>query len=174
MYTPEAAIQVASSQVGYHEGKTVSGHWNNIQKYSAQLPGFDWSEGQPWCAVFYQWCLWQVGVSVPVGARSAGCANSVEAYKKAGRFTLYPGIGFQVFFGPNGGSHTGLVYKYDDEYIYTIEGNTNGSGSAEGDGVYKKKRLRKVDYVYGYGIPFYAAKAVSADPKWNGRSLLND
>jgi hypothetical protein len=170
MYGAQGAIDIAKSQVGYHEGKS-GGHWNNNQKYSDQLPSFAWSDGQPWCATFVQWCLWQVGVSVPDGARSAGCAISVAAYKKAGRFTEYPGIGFQVFYGPNGGTHTGIVYDYDDTYIYTVEGNTNDSGSAEGDGVYKKKRLRKVDYVYGYGIPYYKGKAKSADPKWNGKEL---
>lgn len=170
MNTPESAIDIARSQVGYHEGRNTSG-WDNIQKYSEQLPGFTWSDGQPWCATFVQWCLWQVGTSVAPGAKSAGCAQSVAAYKKASRFTEYPGIGFQVFFGPNGGTHTGIVYKYDDTYIYTIEGNTNDNGSPEGDGVYLKQRLRKVDYVYGYGIPYYAANAVSADPRWNGRLL---
>jgi hypothetical protein len=170
MYTANDAILVATSQVGYHEGRS-NGHWDNNQKYSDQLPGFAWSDNQPWCATFAQWCFWQVGVNVAAGARSAGCAASVAAYKKAGRFTLYPGIGFQVFFGANGGTHTGIVYDYDDTYIYTVEGNTNSDGSAEGDGVYKKKRLRKVDYVYGYGIPYYKGNAKSADPKWNGKDL---
>jgi len=170
MYTPESALSIAMSQVNYHEGKTGT-HYNNNQKYSDQLPGFQWSDGQPWCATFVQWCLWQVGVNVPHGAQSAGCAQSAAAYKKAGRWTEYPGVGFQVFYGPNGGTHTGIVYNWDDTYIYTYEGNTNVNGSPEGDGVYGKKRLRKVDYVYGYGIPYYDAKAHSADPKWNGRDL---
>lgn len=170
MFTASSAISIAASQVGYHEGKS-NGHWNNDQKYSDQLPGFAWADKQPWCATFYQWLMWQVGVKVPDGARSASCATSVAAYKKAKRFTEYPGIGFQVFFGAGGKTHTGIVYDYDDTYIYTIEGNTNDSGSAEGDGVYKKKRLRKTDYVYGYGIPYFAGKAKCADPKWNGKDL---
>lgn len=165
-----SAIQLAASQVGYHEGR-ANGAWDNQQKYSEQLPGFAWSDKQPWCATFVQWCLWQAGVNVPTGARSAGCATSAAAYKKAGRFTEYPGLGFQVFYGANGGTHTGIVYSYDDTYIYTYEGNTNDSGSAEGDGVYAKKRLRKVDYVYGYGIPYYHAKALTPDAKWNGKDL---
>lgn len=172
MYTPTAALRCARSQIAYHEGKTGS-NWNNIQKYSEQLPGFKWSDGQPWCDTFVQWALWQTGVKVPDGAQSASCLASVSAYKKAGRFTEYPGIGFQVFYGPNGGTHTGLVYDYDDTYIYTIEGNTNTNGSAEGDGVYEKKRLRKVDYVYGYGIPYYYGPAKTADPKWNGKEMRN-
>lgn len=170
MYSASDAVHLASTQVGYHEGRTGS-HYNNNQKFSDQLTGFAWSDGQPWCATFAQWCLWQVGVNVATGARSASCAASVHAYGMAGRFTLYPGIGFQVFYGPKGGTHTGIVESYDDTYIYTIEGNTNDDGSAEGDGVYKKKRLRKVDYVYGYGVPYYKGKTKSADPKWNGKEL---
>ncbi|MCA1839940.1 MAG: CHAP domain-containing protein [Actinobacteria bacterium] len=168
MYTANSAIQIANSQTGYHEGRS-NGHWNNAQKYAVQLPGI--ADNQAWCDTFANWCLWQVGVSVPDGAISAGCAVSVAAYKKAGRWTEYPGIGFQVFYGPGGGTHTGIVTDYDDTYIYTVEGNTNTDGSAEGDGVYKKKRLRKVAYVYGYGIPYYSDNAKSADPKWNGKDL---
>jgi hypothetical protein len=171
MYKANSAIHIAKSQVGYREGRTSSGRYNNDQKYSDQLPGFAWSDNQPWCATFIQWCLWQVGVTVPPGARSAGCEISAANYKKAGRFTEYPGIGFQVFCGPRGGTHTGIVYDFNDEYIFTVEGNTNSDGSAEGNGVYLKKRPRKVDYVYGYGIPYYSGVAISADPRWNGKDL---
>lgn len=168
MHDAASAIHIARSQVGYREGKTGV-RYNNDQKYSDQLPGFAWSDWQPWCATFVQWCYWQVGVNVPAGARSASCAASCAAYKKAGRFTAYPVIGGQIFFGPNGGTHTGLVYDYDNTYAYTIEGNTNNTGSAEGDGVYLKKRVRRDDYVFGYGIPLFKGTLKSADPKWNGK-----
>lgn len=170
MFKAESAIEIAVSQVGYKEGRTGTSN-NNNQKYSDQLPGFQWSDGQPWCDTFVQWCLYQVGVPIPAGAKSAGCAISVAAYKKAGRFTQYPGKGFQVFYGTNGGTHTGIVEKYDDTYVYTVEGNTNDNGSAEGDGVYRRRRVRKDTFVYGYGIPYYVGKAQSADPHWNGKDL---
>jgi hypothetical protein len=170
MYDSMSAGRIARSQVGYHEGR-ANGHWNNHQKFSEQLAGFAWSDGQPWCATFVQWCLWSVGVNVPNGARSASCLASVTAYKKAGRFTEYPGLGFQVFFGNAGGTHTGIVVEFDADTITTVEGNTNSSGSPEGDGVYTKTHRRRDAYVYGYGIPYYSEKAVSADPHWNGKNL---
>lgn len=170
MFTTRAVNRIAKSQIGYHEGYS-NGHWNNDQKYSKTLPGFAWSDDQPWCATFVQWCLYHTGVTVPTGARSASCATSVKAYKTAGRFTEYPVIGGQIFFGQNGGTHTGLVYDYDDVYVYTVEGNTNTSGSPEGDGVYERKHLRKSTYVYGYGIPYYHGKAETPDPKWLGKEL---
>jgi hypothetical protein len=170
MLDAASAIHIARSQVGYHEARSA-GHWNNNQKYSDQLPGFAWSDKQPWCDTFVQWCFWQTSISIPKGAVSASCRISCDAYKKAGRFTEYPVIGGQVFYGPNGGTHTGLVYDYNDTQVMTVEGNTNTSGSAEGDGVYLKVRNRHDAYVFGYGIPYYQGKAVSADPKWNGKSL---
>ena len=39
--------------------------------------------------------------------------------------------------------HTGLVYDEDEAFIYTIEGNTGSGGSRDGDGVYRRKRLKK-------------------------------
>ncbi|MEU0398343.1 CHAP domain-containing protein [Streptomyces sp. NPDC006208] len=171
MYDTTSSIRLARSQTGYREGRSANGRWNNNQKYSVQLPDFSWSNWQPWCATFVQWVFWQTGVTVPVGARSASCGVSCAAYKKAGRFTAYPVVGAQVFYGANGSNHTGIVVRFDDTYVYTVEGNTNSSGSAEGDGVHEKKRVRRDDYVYGYGIPYYKGKAVSPDPKWNEREM---
>lgn len=171
MFTVQSVILVGRSQLGYHEGHNAEG-WNNVQKYSQQLPDFDWSDGQPWCATFAQWCLWQAGISVPTGARSASCAASVATYKKAKRFTQYPVTGAQVFYGPKGGSHTGIVTGWDLQHLIAIEGNTNGTGAAEGDGVYTKERERRSDYVFGYGLPYYPRdKAATPDPLWSGKSL---
>lgn len=172
MYGISSALKLAESQVGYKEGKSSAGRPNNNQKYSDQLPGFAWSDQQPWCATFVQWVLWQVGVSVPTGARSASCRTSCDAYKKARRFTEYPVKGAQIFFGPNGGTHTGIVTRWDDTYVWTIEGNTNTSGSPEGDGVYAKRRTRRDPYVYGYGIPYYENdNGNTPDPVWRNKSL---
>jgi hypothetical protein len=171
MYTPADAIAVARSQEGYHEGRTASGHWNNVEKFATLLPGMSWAQGQPWCAVFAHFVVWFVGVSVPPGALSASCGASVSAFKAHGRFTEYPVAGAIVFYGKDGAEHCGIVSTYDDTYVYTVEGNTNTSGGAEGDGVYAKKRVRRDNYVYGYGVPYYHATGHSPDPHWNGRDL---
>lgn len=168
MFDATAVIRVAKSQNGYREGKSGV-HYNNKQKYSQETTGLEWSDGQPWCDVFANWCYQQTGVEVPAGAKSASCAASVAAYKKAKRFTEYPVIGAQAFYGKGGGTHTGVVYDYDDTDIYTIEGNTNDDGGAEGDGVYNKRRHRRDAYVYGYGIPYLKGVLKSADPSWDGK-----
>lgn len=169
MTSASAVIKVAKGEVGYHEGRSSSGHWNNDQKYSKGVPGLEWSNWQAWCCTFVAWCAKQAGVSTlyPV---TAGCAVAVSWFKQRKAFSEYPAIGAQIFFGPGGGSHTGLVYDYDDTYVYTIEGNTNTNGSAEGDGVYLKKRTRKDSYVYGYGYPAFSEGIKSADPAWAAKA----
>lgn len=170
MFTVQSAVFVAKSQIDYHEGR-VAGHWTNVQKYSKQLPGFRWSDGQPWCLTFAQWCLWQTGIEVPDKARSASCRTSVYAFKKAGRLTEWPVTGAIVFYGPAGRTHAGLVTGWDDTFVYAVEGNTNADGSAEGNGVYAKKRLRRDDYVHGYGLPYYPHDKASSPGPWSGKSL---
>lgn len=159
-----AVISVAESQVGYHEGYK-NGHWDNIQKYSAEVPGLTWSQGQPWCAVFVSWAALQAGLAALFPC-TASCATGVKWYQDKGRWSEYPAVGAQVFYGAGGGSHTGLVEHFDDNWIYTVEGNTNVNGSAEGDGVYRRTRARRDPYVFGYGYPEYAGGIYSADPAY--------
>lgn len=37
-------------------------------------------------------------------------------------------------------AHVGFVDEWGDKHVITVEGNTNEAGSAEGDGVYRKRR----------------------------------
>ncbi|MFJ9158677.1 CHAP domain-containing protein [Streptomyces griseoviridis] len=161
-------INIAKPEAGYHEGRS-GGHWNNDQKYSDQVPGLEWSDFQAWCATFVSWCAMKAGLSA-LYPRTASCLTAVAWFKSRNRFSAYPAVGAQVFYGVNGGSHTGLVYAYDGTYIYTVEGNTNADGSAEGDGVYLKKRERRSSYVYGYGYPDFAEGIDSADPAWKSKA----
>jgi hypothetical protein len=157
-------IRILVDQVGYHEGFS-DGHWNNDQKFSKEVPGLEWSNRQAWCDTFVVWGAFKAGdkTIVPV---YAGCSLSVATYKQWNRFSFYPATGAQVFFGPGGSSHTGLVTKWDSTHIWTVEGNTNDSGSSEGDGVYEKKYERTNSRVYGYGYPKYGHAMDSADPDW--------
>ncbi|HUH57597.1 MAG TPA: CHAP domain-containing protein [Pseudomonadales bacterium] len=164
-FAPRAnkVARIAKSQVGYHEGRS-GGHWNNKQKYSGQVPGLEWSNNQPWCATFVSWVVMvaKVGHLYP---RTASCDVGAGWFKARGQWSEYPAKGAQVFFGyPHDLVHTGIVTDFDDTYIYTVEGNTNGDGSREGDGVYFKKRLRRDPWVVGYGYPDFNLPLKSADP----------
>jgi len=132
------------------------------------VPGLEWAQNQAWCAVFVSWAVMKAGLS-EFYPRTASTDTGAAWFKQRGQWSEYPAVGAQVFYGHNGDmNHTGLVYDFDLDFIYTIEGNTNDNGSAEGDGVYRKKRARRDDYVQGYGYPRIPnVRLRSADPKEN-------
>src|SRR5882757_327247 len=114
-------IRILDAEVGYHEGRE-NGHWNNDQKFSDEVPGMKWSDRQAWCDTFIVWGAWKAG-DVKIVPFYAGCALSLATYKQWKRFSFYPATGAQVFFGADGGSHTGIVKRWDKLYIWTVEGN---------------------------------------------------
>ncbi|MFF0389580.1 peptidoglycan-binding protein [Kitasatospora sp. NPDC004615] len=156
------------SQVGHHEGRDPDGTWNNRQRYSEETPGLEWSDGQPWCATFEAWAAHRTGMD-NLWPMTASCLTAVAWWRDHNRWTPYPVLGGPFYLGPDGGDHTGVVYAYDADTIYTVEGNTNDSGSTEGDGVYRKSRARRgPGSPYGYGVPAYPEGTVSADPALGG------
>lgn len=163
-------VNALRGEKGYHEGRDPDGDWNNIQKFSPAVPGLGWSQGQAWCHTFTSWG------AVAVGDRSgsiipitASCAYGVDFFKSRGRWTDYPVLGAPFYMGSRGQDHVGVVYAYDADYIYTIEGNTNSGGSYQGDGVYERKRPRRgPGSPYGYGVPAFDEGVISADPALGG------
>lgn len=147
---------------GYKEGR------NNWTKFPPAVPDLAWAQNQPWCHTFASWGAVVLGGrnALPV---TASCTLGVAWFKARGRFTEYPVLGGLFYMGKYGGDHVGVVYAYDTDWIYTIEGNTNTNGSANGDGVYERKRPRRgAGSPYGYGAPFFEDGTISADPRWGG------
>lgn len=151
----QKVIAVADAEVGYHEGFS-NGHHDNLEKYAAQVPGLEWANGQPWCAVFVSWVALKAGVPA-IFPRTASCDVAAQWFKDRGQWSDVPrGPGDQVFYGTlSDQTHTGVLIDFDASVIVTVEGNTNTSGSREGDGVYRKTRLRRDPFVVGYGHPAF-------------------
>jgi hypothetical protein len=54
---------------------------------------------------------------------------------------------FFIYFPEKGRvAHTGFVHIWGTDWVETVEGNTNQAGSREGDGVYRKRRLKRQIY----------------------------
>lgn len=179
--TPERVISIATAEVGYLEkksnsqldDKTANAGYNNYTKYARDLdaiPDFynGKKNGYAWCDMFIDWCMIQAfGLEAgqkllcqPDRSYGAGCTMSVNYYKsKGGFFTKNPKPGDQIFFSGSDGTpcHTGLVYKVDNLYVYTIEGNTSSAAGvvANGGGVFKKTYAINYSRIYGYGRPDY-------------------
>lgn len=182
----QKVIDIALAEEGYLEkasnkdldSKTGNAGKKNYTKYARDMdaiPGFynGRKQGVAWCDVFVDWCFVQAyGVDdgrallcQPTKSCGAGCKYSRQYYKAKGRLFESPEPGDQIFFYPADGiggsaiSHTGLVYKVDNSYVYTVEGNTSTASGvvANGGGVAKKKYKLNYNRIAGYGRPNYSA-----------------
>lgn len=185
MTTPDTVIGIALEQEGYLEksriayisnkdviwDKTKGAGGDNITKY-----GYEMHQIYPkvmdfpaaWCDAFVDWCFMKAyGVEkskeMLCGNFDDYTVNSSAMYKRHNRWSIKkPVPGDQVFF-TNGVRicHTGLVYKVDKRYIYTIEGNTSNKGVLINNGgmVAKKKYSINYNKIEGYGKPKYDLRA---------------
>ncbi len=195
MNTVDKVIRIASNEVGYLEKKSNSNLYDktanagnkNYTKYAYEFDtkyvGFynGKKNGYAWCDSFNDWCFVQAyGVETakkllcqPDKSYGAGCGYSSAYYKSKGQFYAKdPKVGDQIFFWDSSKrsvAHTGLVYRVDNAYVYTIEGNTSGASGviANGGGVCMKKYSLSYGRIYGYGRPKYDEKPpLEVDGNW--------
>lgn len=152
-------IGYALSQVGYAE--TPKG--SNKNKYAlmidTQFP--DFYNGKKngyaaWCDVFVDACfLTCFGedetlrlLCQPKKSCGAGCKFSAGYFKAKKQFDNNASVGDQIFFYDSKGeiNHTGIVYKVEDGYVYTVEGNS-------GDEVKTHRYSASNKKIAGYGHP---------------------
>jgi hypothetical protein len=101
-------------------------------------------KGDPWCAAFVVSMHNYIGIPIPQSGWSpslfaANVAWTASDWRKG--FMPKPGQVFGIYFESKGRvAHVGIIEFTDGKNVTTIEGNTNGSGSREGDGVYCKIR----------------------------------
>ena len=142
-------ISVAKTQIGFREGEyndTKYGTWYGLPN-------------QPWCAMFVSWCARQADIPTSI-IRNCAIAAPDDGYFSVPfvdgeEYT--PQLG-DLFFTKTF-SHVGIVYYADGDYFYTLEGNSNDTGSSEGIGVFS---LRRKTADYYFGVPEYD-KHESAD-----------
>ena len=138
IYTAEIGIREAT---GNNDGSRVEEYLHYVKL----------KRGDPWCAAFVCWALGKAGLPNP---RSGYCPalfprsrivwqRSRHAATKTPQNTPARGDVFGIWFASKGRiAHAGFVEEWGSTYVITVEGNTNESGSREGDGVYKKRRLQ--------------------------------
>lgn len=159
--TPEqlrdALARIAEGEVGVkEEGGANKG--KRIQEYqrATWLDGTGW----PWCAAFICWAVreWVRAPAVLAGLKMDATAAERWRPKTAGAWDFVRWAnehGAQVVdenMSCRRGdivvfdfSHIGLVVEDSSRgQITTVEGNTNGAGSRDGDGVWKKHRERSL------------------------------
>ena len=174
MTPQEQVVQVAESELGYHEKATfdnlddpkANSGSNNYVKYSRDLEDTGLLNGRKrgiaWCSIFVIWTFYRTFgkaqakklLYLPNRSGAAGCNTAFGYYKwndAALPPTDIPSIGDVVFFSSNGveATHTGIVSRVTDDRFYTIEGNSDDEVKAH----YYKFGNQKI---FGFGRPDWA------------------
>lgn len=144
-------LEVAAKEVGTMEVPLGSNRGPRVDEYLRSV-GLDPSKGSwPWCAAFTYWCFREAisDVLVPmpkdIPIPTAGVLDHWNRYRVSNIFTTYPqgpvpGSFFFIDEG-HGLGHMGIVEAIETSiHLVTIEGNTNGDGSRNGVGVFRRKR----------------------------------
>ncbi|MFN0257616.1 C40 family peptidase [Pedobacter ureilyticus] len=132
-------LEIAKSQIGVREASGNNDGYE-VETYLAYTGN---KKGEPWCASFVSWVFGKAGYTAPRTAWSPSLfpkARLVAAGK--------PAMVFGIYFPDKGRiAHAEIVEKQKDNWLCTIEGNTNIEGSREGDGVYRKMRhIKTIKY----------------------------
>ncbi|MBQ8783517.1 MAG: CHAP domain-containing protein [Clostridia bacterium] len=175
---------IALSQVGYHEGSgssDLSGSSSSSGNYTEYGKWFG-QQGN-WCAIFVSWCANQAGIPTSVLKKNAvASGNSCQYGEKKYNFgSRTPKVGDILYIQNDSDSavdHVGLVYKVDDTYIYSVEGNF---GNKVGTIKYYRDSGKQTYYsstkILFYGVPDYETGItkgdVNSDKKVNSNDALN-
>jgi hypothetical protein len=152
-------VKAYISQLGIRE---ATGH-NDGKQVETYLAVTKLGKGNPWCAAFLAWCFHEAGV---VTINSAYAPNwfpsSKTIYTRGNRlnlkFTPTQADVFGLWFNNlHRIAHVGFIDQWSsgNGYVITVEGNTNEAGSREGDGVYRKRRLKRTIYKVANWIDKY-------------------
>lgn len=149
--TRECVIASAEADLGVRE---LTGHNDGprIEEYQAHVRA---PKGSSWCVAFVSYHLSACGVKNPKSAWSPSYSLAMDRVwtpRKALRDPLPADVG-TLYYPSLGRVGHGFFIKQRDgfRYVITLEGNTSGGGSRDGDGVYQRRReLSKVYAVTNY------------------------
>ncbi|GAP68841.1 hypothetical protein BA6E_105115 [Bacteroidales bacterium 6E] len=152
-------VAVAASQVGVKE-KTGKNDGPEVAMYLREvgLP-----EGYAYCAAGLTWCHNQLGIPNPKSAWSPDWFKANVVYRR-GKPLLLP---FESLPGQVAGfyseskkrvSHVALIESESRQHYFTIEFNTNGAGSDDGEGVRRLMRKKGTVHVIADHVGNYIKK----------------
>lgn len=133
-----------SGQVGIKE---ATGN-NDGPEIEAYLKTTGLPKGYPWCAAFISWVFEQEGMSEPRTPWTPSLfPESVVIWPNKEQIPQTSDV-FGIYYPHlRRVAHAGFIESWGAHFTVTVEGNTNDSGSSEGDGVYRKRRRTKTIYI---------------------------
>lgn len=163
-------VNIAKSQVGYQEGSSSS------QLSGTSYGGKNYTEygrwyglQDMWCAMFVSWCANTAGVSSSVVPKHCFTPTGLQWFKDRGRAYsrktvanggYTPKAGDIIYFkssrNNNSTNHVGIVTKYSNRTVYTVEGNTSSATiSTNGGAVCEKSYSIDNTYIVYICSPAY-------------------
>jgi hypothetical protein len=144
----DEVLRIAYKEIGQSENPPGS---NKGVKVNAFLSSVGLLPGNAWCAAFVFWCFMMACLKLHLTLRVYKTGGCMQHWKKTCGMRILakeaindptmvePGDIFIINFG-DGKGHCGLVTNVEGNLIYTIEGNTNNTGSSLGVMVCALKR----------------------------------
>jgi len=127
-------------KTGKNDGPRVEGYLRSVGLES----------GAPYCAAYIHWCFSQNGIDSPKSGYSPDWFKTNVIYRRNKvEIVSFPQASvFGIWFeSKKRVAHVGFVHKDKGKEVETCEGNTNDALSRDGDGVYKKIRLKSQIYI---------------------------
>lgn len=149
-----ALAVVLASQIGYREG------YNNDNAYGVWYP----MNNVPWCAIFISWGAWHASIDQTVIPKHAWTPGGEAWFRERHRLYSSPQVGDIGYVYYESLGRVGHVFFVERVWhsdsgatlMDTIEGNTNDTGSSQGNGVYRGLRADTTNLSYGrpaYAVP---------------------
>ena len=129
-------IEIAISQIGVEEIPRGSNWGESVQKY---LKSVGITFPASWCMAFVYWCCKESALNARLIKTGGVLRMWNEVSKEMKHSAPKAGDIFIMDYG-KGLGHTGFVEKVQGDKIFTIEGNTNDTGSREGYEVCRRVR----------------------------------
>ncbi len=137
MSTP---LEIAKSQIGVEE-QPIGSNWGaKVREYLAAVSILS---PAPWCAAFVVWCFRQADLNGQVIPSSGSTTFLLNWAKEKKRIVKTPQVGDVFLLLRRGGTHAfhcGIVAGVGTLFFWTVEGNSNNNGSAEGYEVVRHRR----------------------------------
>lgn len=171
----ERILELIRGEVGYVPSY---GKYNKYAEYLDSLGdvyngpknGYDWCDcfaDYPFFYLFGKEAAVKM-LNQPLSGCGAGCPWSADFFEAVGRFDHNPEVCAQIFFGnPDDEYHVGLVEGYDDDCVYTIEGNTGYAEGYSGGAVMRRTYARNDSRISGYGHPDWSVVGGSSGSMGN-------
>jgi hypothetical protein len=134
-------------EIGVRE---LTGH-NDGVRVETYLASCHLKKGNPWCAAFITWTYRTAGIKAVVSGYAPNWFQGKNiVYMRGSKKNISPEPAdvFGIYFPSKKRiAHVGFVDEWKSGSVaITVEGNTNEAGSREGDGVYRKRRLKSQIY----------------------------